>query len=112
VVVAATEAFMAAQPKGVTDIVRLAIRAREMILSDPKGAAPHIGAAISGGLVDNAIFERALGSKAITFVVDPRTIVDATRDSLAFEVEIGDFATAPSIDGLFDHSWYERAVAR
>jgi NitT/TauT family transport system substrate-binding protein len=112
VVVAATEAFMAAQPKAVTDIVRLAIRARELILADPKAAAPHIGAAIAGGLVDNAIFERALGSKAITFVVDPRTIVDATRDSLAFEVEIGDFATAPSIEGLFDYGWYERALAR
>ena len=112
VVVAATESFMAAQPKAVTDVVRLASRARDLILADPKAAAPHIGAVISGGLVDVAIFERALGSKAITFVVDPRTIVEATRDSLAFEVEIGDFATAPSIEGLFDHGWYERAVAR
>ncbi|MDB5560492.1 MAG: transporter substrate-binding protein [Enterovirga sp.] len=112
VVVAATESFMAAQPEAVLTTIRLASRARDLILADPKAAAPHIGAVISGGLVDNAIFERALGSKAITFVVDPRTIVDATRDSLAFEVEIGDFATAPPIEGLFDHSWFERALAR
>ena len=112
VVVAATESFMAGQPRAVQDIVRLAVRARDLILVDPKAAAPHIGAIIAGGLVDNAIFERALGSKAITFVVDPRTIVDATRDSLAFEVEIGDFPAAPSIERLFDHSWYERTLAR
>lgn len=112
VVVAATDAFAAARPAAVLDIVRLAIRARELIGSDPKAAAPHIGAVIAGGLVDPAVFERALGSKAITFVVDPRTIVDATRDSLAFEVEIGDFPVAPPVDGLFDHGWYERAIAR
>lgn len=112
VVMAATDAFAAAQPGATLDIVRLAIRARELIGSNPKAAAPHIGAVISGGLVDDAIFERALGSKAITFVVDPRTIVDATRDSLAFEVEIGDFPVAPPIEGLFDHRWYEQAAAR
>ncbi|MDB5512331.1 MAG: transporter substrate-binding protein [Enterovirga sp.] len=112
VVVAATEAFMAAQPEALVSIVRLASRARDLVLADPKAAAPHIQAVLAGGLVDTAIFERALGSKAIAFVVDPRAIVDATRDSLAFEVEIGDFPTAPAIEGLFDPSWYDRALAR
>lgn len=49
-------------------------------------------------------------SNAITLVVDPRAIVDATRESLAFEVEIGDFPTAPTVEGLFDPSWYVKAT--
>lgn len=110
VVVAATERFIAAQPEAVVTIIRLATRARDLILSDRAAAAPHVQAIIGGGLIENAIFEQALRSPAITFVIDPRAIIDGTRDSLQFEVEIGDFATAPQIDGLFETSFYDRAV--
>lgn len=110
VVVSATDAFLAQRFEAATTIVKFAARARELILSDPAKAAPHVQAVLSGGLVDSRIYEKALGSKAITFVIDPRTIVEATRDSLAFEVEIGDFAQAPSIEGLFDSRVYEKAV--
>ena len=106
VVVAATDALVAKDPAAVEAIVKLAIRARELILSDPAAAAPHVAAVIGGGLVPVAVFEEALKSPAVTFVVDPRRIVDATRESLAFEVEIGDFPTAPPVEGLFDPSWY------
>jgi len=110
VVVSATEAFLKQQPDAAVAIVRLAARARKLILSDPAKAAPHVQAALSGGLIDSGVYERALGSKAITFVIDPRPIVQVTQDSLAFEVEIGDFAKAPSVEGLFDSRIYERAV--
>ena len=112
VVLSATDAIAAAQPAAVETLVRLAIRARELIGSKPAEAAPHVAAVLGGGLVDVSVFERALQSRAITFAVDPREIVAATRDSLAFEVEIGDFATAPSIDGLFDPSWYVKVAGR
>lgn len=106
VVVSVTEPFAAAQPDAVRTLVRLAIRARALILERPKEAAGHVQAVLAGGLVDVGVFERALVSPAVTFAVDPREIVAATRDSLAFEVEIGDFQTAPSIEGLFDPSYY------
>ena len=112
VVVAATEPFAAARPQAVQTLVALAIRARDLIRSDPAAAAPHVAAVLAGGLVATPVFERALRSEAIGFVVDPREIVAATADSLSFEVEIGDFATAPSIEGLFDPSWYVAATAR
>ena len=112
VVMAVTDGFAKAQPDGVLDLVRLAIRAREMILTNPAAAAPHVQAVISGGLVDVAAFEAALKSPAVTFVVDPRVIVEATRASLAFEVEIGDFAVAPPVDGLFDPSFYLKATSQ
>ena len=65
---------------------------------------------LSGGLVANTVFDQALRSPAVTFVTDPRIIIEATRASLAFEAEIGDFATAPSIEGLFDTGPYLKAT--
>jgi NitT/TauT family transport system substrate-binding protein len=109
VVVSATEPFAAAYPAAVVDLVRLAIRARDLILADPAKAAPHVQAVLSGGLVDVSIFETALRSPAVSFEVDPRLIVDATRAGLAFEVEIGDFAEAPSIEGLFEPRYFLEA---
>lgn len=110
VVVAATESLMTSDSQAVETIVRLAIRARDLIVSDPGKAAPHVQAVLGGGLVPVSVFETALRSPAVTFAVDPREIVAATRDSLAFEVEIGDFPTAPPVEGLFDPSWYLKAA--
>lgn len=111
VVVSATESFLTRQLAAATKIVQLAARARKLILSDPVAAAPYVQSALSGGLVGVGVYAQALRSKAVTFVTDPRTIVEATRDSLAFEVEIGDFAQAPSIEGLFDNRAYDKAVS-
>lgn len=110
VVLSVTEPFLAAQGTAVETLIRLAARARQLILADPKAAAPHVQAILGGGLVDADVFEAALRSRAVSFVIDPRVIVEATRDSLAFEVEIGDFATAPAIEGLFDPAPYLRAT--
>lgn len=110
VVVAVTDGFAAREPAAVESLVRLAIRARQLILERPAEAAPHVQAVLAGGLVGVQVYEAALRSKAVTFVVDPRLIVEATKASLAFEVEIGDFPAAPSTDGLFDPSWYVKVA--
>lgn len=112
VVMSVTEPFAAAHPDAVLALVRLAVRARDLIASDAAKAAPHVQAALSGGLVGNDVYEAALRSPAVTFEVDPRVIVEATRASLAFEVEIGDFATAPPVEGLFEPSYYLKATGQ
>jgi NitT/TauT family transport system substrate-binding protein len=109
VVVSATEPFASAHPDAVVELVRLAIRARDLILAEPGKAAPFIQQVLGGGLVDVSVFEAALRSPAVSFEVDPRVIVEATRASLAFEVEIGDFAEAPSIEGLFEPRYFLEA---
>lgn len=111
VVVSATEPFLARHFDAVATVVKLAARARDLILAEPAKAALHVQTILSGGLVDSALYERALRSKALQFVIDPRTIVQATQDSLAFEVEIGDFPKAPSTEGLFDPRAYDKAMA-
>jgi len=46
----------------------------------------------------------------VSYVADPRAIVRATEAMLAYQVELGDFPTAPPIGGLFDPTYYARAA--
>ena len=55
-----------------------------------------------------AVLEKALASPAVSFVIDPRGIVPTTRQMLDFQVELGDFKSAPKTDGLFDFGPWER----
>jgi NitT/TauT family transport system substrate-binding protein len=111
VVIASTGVFGKAQPKALETIVRLVIRATALIKSHPEQAAPYVTAALGAGLIDNATMLRALKSPAAGFITDPSAIIAPTRAMLAYEVELGDFAKAPSIDGLFDLTWWKQASA-
>jgi NitT/TauT family transport system substrate-binding protein len=112
VVVTATEAFAAKHPAAVEQMIRLQIRASDLIRQRPEEAAPHVQRALGGaGLVDTAVFAKALVSPAVSYIVDPREIVAITREMLAFQVELGDFDKAPPTEGLFDPSFYLKASA-
>jgi NitT/TauT family transport system substrate-binding protein len=82
-----------------------------MIKAHPQAAAPYVQATLGGGLVDEAIMVKGLTSAAIGFVTDPRDIVAPTRELLAYQVELGDFAAAPPTSGLFDTTFFDRAAA-
>ncbi|MBN8938615.1 MAG: ABC transporter substrate-binding protein [Rhizobiales bacterium] len=110
VVVAASGAFLKSQAPAAERFVGLFRRATEIVAKDPAKAAPHVLAALGGGLVAEATIARALASPAISYVNDPKEIRAATEALLAYQVELGDFATAPSTEGLFDQALYERAV--
>ena len=62
--------------------------------------------------MDKSVLARALASKAVSFVTDPRAIEASTSRMLAYQVELGDFEKAPSTDGLFDTSVYLRVLKR
>jgi NitT/TauT family transport system substrate-binding protein len=110
VVIAASGNFKRAHPDAVVTLVKLAIRATDMLKNDPRAAAPYVQTALGGGLVDEAIMVTALTSPAIGFVVDPHAIIDPTGALLAYEVELGDFASAPPTSELFDTSFFDRAA--
>lgn len=112
VVIAATGAFEKAHPKALETIVRLVIRATDLIKTRPEQAAPYVNQVLGAGLVDDATMLRALKSPAVGFLTNPSAIIAPTRAMLAYEVEIGDFAKAPRIDGLFDARWWNKASAR
>ncbi len=108
VVIAVTGAFAKARPEAVDALVAGVVRANALIASRPEEAAALVQPAFGGGLVDRAILARALSSKMVTFIADPRLIEEPTRRMLAYQAEIGDFDKAPSMDGLFDTSVFAR----
>ncbi|MCU4181825.1 ABC transporter substrate-binding protein [Bosea sp. BH3] len=110
VVVAASGELQKARPDAADRFVALFHRATELIRSDPKKAAPFVLAALGGDLVSEATIANALVSPAVSFVNDPAKIRQATEALLAYQVELGDFSKAPSLDGLFDQAAYERGI--
>jgi ABC-type nitrate/sulfonate/bicarbonate transport system substrate-binding protein len=83
-------------------------RAHDLILAHPDEAAGLIQPVLGGGLVDTSVLAQALASQAVAFVTDPRRIEAPTQRMLAYQVELGDFAQAPSTEGLFDPSIHDR----
>ena len=112
VVIAVTGDLLRQQPNAVEKLISLMIRANELIRQRPLDAAGYSSAVLGGGLIDQATLARALVSKAVSFVSDPRAIEEPTKRMLAYQVELGDFAIAPTIDGLFDTGPYLRAMGR
>ena len=111
-VVAVTPAFEAAHPALVQALVDALVRADRLLKERPDEAAPPVEAALGKGIVDLATISKALTSPASRFVADPRAIVDATARMQAYQVSIGTLDKAAPLEGLFDASYYEKAVAR
>ena len=111
-VVAVTGAFVKASPDAVQSLVDLVVRATDLIQKEPARAAPHIEFYLGKGLVPTSVIERALRSPASRFVADPRVITAAVARMQDFQVKIGALQSAASLEGLFDASYYERAVAK
>ena len=112
VVLAVSGAFARAHPEAVDDLVALTRRASDLVVGKPDEAAGYVQTILGGGLVDKSVLARALASKAVSFVTDPRAIEASTSRMLAYQVELGDFEKAPSTDGLFDTSVYLRVLKR
>ena len=110
VVLAVSRRFLAQQRAAVVSLIKLHVRATRLIAEKPQEAASYVAAVLGGGLVDPSIMAQAIASKAITFVADPRLILEPTKQLLAYEVILGDFTQAPSTDGLFDLSVWDDAM--
>lgn len=110
-VVAVTPAFAKAHPEEVQRLVDALVRADKLLHDKPDEAAPLVEAALGKGIVDAATIRKALTSPASHFVADPRVIVDATARMQDFQVSIGTLDKAAPLEGLFDPSFYEKAVA-
>lgn len=111
-VVAVSEAFLKKSPQAAQAIADAIVRATDLINKDHKRVAPHIEAALGRGLVPVATIEKALASPASKFVADPRVIVESTDLMQKYQVTIGTLDKAASLEGLFDHSFYLKAIGQ
>ena len=112
VVMAATGAFEKASPEALEKAVGLFARATDLIRKNPAEAAKYVEAVLGGGLVDAPTMEKALKSPAVDFIFDISQIEAPTKALLAYQVEIGDFPTAPPTDGLFDPRYSDKLTKR
>jgi NitT/TauT family transport system substrate-binding protein len=98
-------------PKAVEALVGLVLRATQAVQKDPAAHVEHVQKTLGGGLLPRDVVLRALNSPTLTWTNDPRKAIEPTQRMLAFQVESGDIKQAPSIDGLFEVGYYERASA-
>jgi NitT/TauT family transport system substrate-binding protein len=110
-VVAFSGAFLQRDPKGAQALVDQVVKAVELIKKDPDRAAPHVEAALGKGIVDRATIRAALTSPASKFVADPASITEATRAMQAYQVKLGSLDREYPLEGLFDMSFFRKAVA-
>jgi NitT/TauT family transport system substrate-binding protein len=111
-VVAYSGEFIRRAPVAAQTLVDLVVRATGLLQTDSARAAPYVQAALGRGIVDLQTMQRALASQASRFVADPRVIVEPTRKMQDFQVAIGVLDKPVSIDGLFDATFYDKAVAK
>jgi NitT/TauT family transport system substrate-binding protein len=109
-VVAVAGGFLAKNPAAVQKLVDALVKADGLIKQDPHHVAPEIEAFLGKGIIDAATIEQALISPATKFIADPRTIIDSTAKMQSFQVSIGTLDKDVALDGLFDPSYYLRAI--
>lgn len=110
VVVAASGSLVKNRPEAAERFVGLFHRATKRIRKEPANVAPLVLAVLGGDLIAEATITKALTSPAVSFVNDPSQIRRATEALLPYQVELGDFAKAPTLDGLFNQVLYERGM--
>jgi NitT/TauT family transport system substrate-binding protein len=106
-VLAVRERTLAAHREAITQLVRLHIRATELLRHEPERAAPLIRAAIGPGLIELDSLLHALRSPAMQPIADPHRIIEATRAMQIFQLEIGVLPQPVDVDGMFDLSVYD-----
>lgn len=106
-VLAVRERTLAAHPEAIKQLVRLHIRATELLRKEPQRAAPHIREAIGPGLIELGTVLRALKSPAMQPTADPHRIIEATRAMQVFQLEIGVLPKPVDVDQLFDLTVYD-----
>lgn len=111
-VVAISGAFLTKNTDAVQKLVNALVKADSLIKSDPKRVAPHVEAALGKGIIAASTIEKALASPASKFAADPRLIMDATAKMQTYQVSIGTLEKDVPLDGLFDPSFYIKAVGR
>lgn len=110
-VVAVRGKFLREHPDAVAALVRLHVRAADMIAADSRRAAADALQYVGKGLIDPAVMERAIVSPSSKFVADPHAIAQSVGLMQAFQKERGlvDAVLPPS--AVFDYRFFDAALS-
>lgn len=109
-VIALTDDFAAKHPAIAQKLVELTVRATEVLKNDRKIAIDAVESAIGKGLIDRAILDKALASKAVQFATDPGAIVEQTAVVQDYQVKLGTVKEAQPVAEIFNLDYYRKAV--
>jgi len=104
--------FLKRSPAEAAALVKLHVRATELLRDDPKRAAVHLHKGLGKGLTDLGTFERALVSPASNYVADPNRIKEPTGVMQDFQVELGVLKEVADLDKVFDDALFRAALAK
>jgi NitT/TauT family transport system substrate-binding protein len=108
-VVGIRDEFKTKNADAVKALVKLHIRATEILKKDAKSVAPSVHKIIGAGLTDIGTIERALTSPYSNFVSNPADILESTDKMQKFQVGQGAIAKEVDLAKLFDQSFYKAA---
>ncbi len=91
-------------------LLRLHLRATELIKTHPEEATPFILKALGAGILTEAQINRAIAGSISSFVTDPAQIVDSVAKLQDFEVKLGIVKNATPVADLFDLAFYRRVA--
>lgn len=111
-VVAVRQATIAAHRAAVETLIRLHIRATQLIRAHPRRAARDVESIIGQGLIPVATLEKALTSPAMHPISDPRRIMAAAENLARFQAQIGALPKPVPVDAMFDAALYDAAAGK
>ena len=91
-------------------LLRLHLRATELIKTHPEQAAPFILKALGAGILTETQIDRALAGSGASFVADPARLVDSVARLQDFEVKLGTVKAATPVADLIDLDFYNRVA--
>jgi len=110
-VLAAREATLAEHSEAMRKLVALHLRATDLLLNEPKRAAPHVREFVGRRLIDLATVEAALSSPSSNYISDPYAIREGTRRMHDFQLSQGTLRKEVDLDALFDTRLFDEVSA-
>lgn len=93
-------------------LVKLHVRAVDLIAKDPARAAKVANEYLGKGLMEPATLEAAFRSPGSKFLADPHGVVPAVEKMMAYAKEIGSAAGVIPVAEAFDFRFYDAAVGK
>ena len=110
-VLAVTSALIARDRAAVQRLVDLHVRATRLLHADPHRAASDLEKTMGKGLLTEATLFKAVTSPSMNPIADPRKIQAATVKLAAYQARLDRMAPVKDVAGMFDPSFYLRAIA-
>lgn len=110
--IAVREPIIKKHRDAIVKYIELHIKATELLLKDPKAAAPHVKNFVAKGLVAEEIIYSAITSPSANFRSNPADIVESSAYMQKFQKDFKIHNKKVTTEQLFDTSIYKEAAAK